>query len=54
MALELSLEGLLADLGLETILSVHLLEPLILLLKFLETLHHGSIHTAELGSPFIE
>jgi len=54
MALELSLKGFLADLGLDAFLGVHLLQPGILSLELLHALHEGGIHAAELASPLVD
>src|SRR5699024_2808256 len=54
MALELSLDDLLANLGLDPLLGVHLLQPAVLGLELLEAGHQRGIHAAELGSPLVE
>jgi hypothetical protein len=48
MALELSLDDLMVNLGLDKLLGVHPLQPSVLLLKFLEARHHGVIHAAKI------
>ena len=53
MALKLSLNGILADLGLDSLLGVHLSETRILSLKLFEPLNHRVIHAATLGVPLI-
>src|SRR6056297_1163027 len=52
--LRASLDHLLADLGLNTLLGVHFLQPPILGLKLLEPGHQRGIHAAKLGPPLVK
>ena len=53
MALQLSHEGFLADLGLDALFGVHLLQPAVLILELLEPGHQRSIHAAELRATLV-
>lgn len=54
MALQLSLEGFLADLRLDALFGIHFLEPSVLGLELLEALDHGCVHASEFSSPLID
>ena len=54
MASPLFLQGLLHNLGFEPFFSIHLLEPPVLVFKFLEPGHQRGVHAAELAAPFVE
>lgn len=54
MASPLFCHGFLNDLCLEALLCVHLLEPPVFIFELFEARHHGRIHAAVLGAPFIE
>ena len=54
MALPLFLQSLLHNLGFEPFFSIHLLEPPVLVFKFLEPGHQRGVHAAELAAPFVE
>jgi len=54
MALLLSLNDLLADLGDQSLLGRHLFQPAVLVLKFLYRLHQGGVHAAIFGSPLVK
>lgn len=54
MALPLSLNDFLANLGDQSLLGIHLLEVAVLFLDFLHTLHQRGIHAAKFGSLLIK
>ena len=54
MALKLSLKGILADLSLDPLLGIHLLQTRVLSLKLFEPLNHRGVHAAVLGTPLIQ
>ena len=54
MASPLFYEGLRHDLSLELFLKVHLLQTTVLFFELFHARHHGHIHTAVLGSPFVK
>lgn len=54
MALQLSLKGFLANLGLDALLGVHLLQTPILVLQLIEPRHHRGVNATVFGRPFLE
>ena len=54
MASPLFCEGLLDDLCPNVFLGIHLLQTPDFFLQFLHGLHHGGIHAAKLGAPFVK
>ena len=54
MASPLFFEGLRHDLGFELFLKVHLLQTTVLFFELFHARHHGHIHTAVLGPPFVK
>ena len=54
MASPLFFERLRDDLRLELFLKVHLLEPAVLFFELFHARHHGYIHAAVLGPPFVK
>ena len=54
MALELSLDDFLAQLRLDPLLGIDFIEPSVLSLKLLQTLHHLGVHPTKLGTPLIK
>jgi hypothetical protein len=54
MASPLFFEGLRNYLGLELVLKVHLLQTTVLFFEFFHARHHGDIHAAVLGAPFVK
>ena len=52
MASPLFLQGLLHDLGFKAFFGIHLLEPPVLVFKFLEPRHQGGVHAAEFAATF--
>ena len=54
MASPLFFERLRHDLSLEFFLKVHLLQTTVLFFKLFHARHHGHIHAAVLGPPFVK